>query len=161
MNIVKYRHSDFSSVSACLPSFLSQNCLSRYFLEIYLTTFFGVHQFKNTSAMRVTFFLKTFKIECKLPKWKKACEKVFCFWDNGIWKCCNNLSLLRREYLSSPFNGLTNSHNSSISLKETFSNGIAFQVINESGKGSVVQVSTVFRPVYPVTCWRVLWNKTF
>ena len=35
-------------------------------------------------------------------------EKVFGFWDNCIWKCCNKLPLLRREYLSSAVNGLTN-----------------------------------------------------
>ena len=30
--------------------------------DIYLTTFFGVYNFGNTSAMRVTFHLKMFKI---------------------------------------------------------------------------------------------------
>ena len=41
------------------------NCLyplRRDFLDVDLTTFFGVTNFRNTSAMRVIFFLKMFKI---------------------------------------------------------------------------------------------------
>ena len=51
----------------------------QYFLDIYLTTFFGVHNFKNTSAMRVIFTSKIFKIECKFYKRKKEMEKTFPF----------------------------------------------------------------------------------
>ena len=40
---------------------------------------------------------------------KKIQKKVFRFWYNSIWKCCNKLPLLRRQYLSSPVNGLTRS----------------------------------------------------
>ena len=47
----------------------------QYFLDIYLTTFFGVHNFKNISAMRVIFFLKMLKIETKFPKCKKKFGK--------------------------------------------------------------------------------------
>ena len=36
--------------------------MKRDFLEIRLTTFFGVRNFGNTSAMRRMFFLKKFKI---------------------------------------------------------------------------------------------------
>ena len=42
-------------------------------------------------------------------KKKKNWEKVFCFWDKCIWKCCNKFPLLRREYLSLAVNVLTNS----------------------------------------------------
>ena len=42
----------------------------------------------------------------------------------------------------------------SISIRETFSNSIAFTVINKYGKGAVVQISTVFRSVYRVACQR-------
>ena len=44
-----------------------------------------------------------------MPKKKKKSEKFFRFWDNCIWKCCNKLPLLRKEYLSSLVNLLTNS----------------------------------------------------
>ena len=54
--------------------------------------------------MRVIFFLKMFKIESKLRKYKKNLEKIFRF-----WKCCYKLSLLRRKYLLLAVNGLTNS----------------------------------------------------
>ena len=37
-----------------------------------------------------------------------------------------------------------------ISLKETFYNSITFTVINRYGKGVVVEISTVFGPVYDV-----------
>ena len=48
----------------------------RDFPDIYLTTSFGVCKFKKTSAMRVIFFLKLFKIECKFTKWKQKNEKI-------------------------------------------------------------------------------------
>ena len=83
---------------------------NRTFLYIYLTTFFSVRNFKNTSALRVIFFSKMLKIESKFGKWKRNnLENIFRFWDNCIWKCYNKLPLLRREYLLSPVNGLTNS----------------------------------------------------
>ena len=43
-----------------------------------------------------------------------------------------------------------------ISLRETFSTSIAFERINKHGKGAVVQISTVFWPVYCVTCQRMV-----
>ena len=71
-----------NSVSACLPCHLSKGPLKWDFIDIYLTSFFAVHQFKYTSAMRVIFFLKMFKIEskftkCKKKKNKKKIEKIF------------------------------------------------------------------------------------
>ena len=81
----RYCRSDFNSVSVRLPCYLWQGRLTEEFLEIYLITFFGVRKFKNTSAMKVVFFLKMLKIESKFRKWKKKkkMEKnVFLFWDN-------------------------------------------------------------------------------
>ena len=46
-----------------------------------------------------------------------------------------------------------------ISLRETFPTIIVFTGINEYGKSAAIQLSTVFRAVYHVTCW-VLWNET-
>ena len=153
--------SDFSSVSACLPCFLSKDCLSWNFLDIYLTTFFGVHKFKNTSAMRVIFFLKMFKIESKLPKCKKKWEKFFRSWDKIIWRCRNKLSLLRKQYLSLPVNGLTNSPKTlHINKKDSFQLNWLLMT-NRYFKGAVVQISTGFRTVFHVSCRSFLSNGTF
>ena len=150
--------------------FLQRNCfqsrspkgpLRRDFLDIHLTKFFGVRKFKDTSAMRVIYFLKMLKIESKFPNCKKNSEKIFCFWDNCIWKCCNKLSLLRRENLSSAVNVLRNSPKIFISLTETFSNWISWRVINKSAKSAAVKFSAVFRLVYHVTSGILLWNWTF
>ena len=40
---------------------------------------------------------------------KKNQEKVFCFWDNGVWNCCRKFCILQPEDLSSAVNALTNS----------------------------------------------------
>ena len=55
--------------------YLLHNPLKGNFLDIYLTTFFGVRKFKNRSAMRVIFSLKIFKIESKFRKCKKKNNK--------------------------------------------------------------------------------------
>ena len=59
-----------------------------------------------------SFFCKMFKIASKLRKFikkiKKKLETIFPFWDNWIWKCSYKVSLLRRKYLLSAVNGLTN-----------------------------------------------------
>ena len=103
--------SHFNTVSTRLPCYLWNDPLKRVFLDIYLTTFFGVRKFRNTSAMRVTLFWKCSKLNLNFEnaEKKKNWEKVFAFWDNCIWRCCHKLSLLRREYLSSAVNVLTNS----------------------------------------------------
>ena len=96
--------------SVHLSCYLSKNPLKRYFLDVYLTAFFGVRKFKNGSAVRVIFFFgKCSKFNLNLKNAKRNSENIFLFWDNGIWKCCDKLSLLRREYFSSAVNGLTNS----------------------------------------------------
>ena len=71
------RHLDFNSVSARLPCYLSKGPLKRDFLDIYLTTSFGIPNFKNTSAVRVIFFLENFKIESKFRKCKTKLENIF------------------------------------------------------------------------------------
>ena len=40
---------------------------------------------------------------------QKIRKFFFSFWDNCIWRCCNKLSLLRRQYLSSTVHVLSNS----------------------------------------------------
>ena len=48
-----------------------------------------------------------------------------------------------------------------ILLRETFCNSIALTLINKYGKGAVVQIWTVFGPVYHVAFCRVFRNGTF
>ena len=57
------------------------------------------------------FFSKWSKLNLNFENAKKSWEKVFRFSHNCIWRCCNNLSLLRRQYLSWIANVLTNSPN--------------------------------------------------
>ena len=40
----------------------------------------------------------------------------------------------------------------SISLRETFSDSRSFAMVNKSGKGALVKISTVFGSVYHVAC---------
>ena len=60
--------SHFNSFSARLPCCLSKGPLKRDFLDNYVTTFLGVRNFGNTSAMRVIFFAKMFNILFKFQK---------------------------------------------------------------------------------------------
>ena len=57
------------------------------------------------------FFWKCSKFNVDFKNPKKNQEWVFCFWDYSIWIGFVKLSLLRREYLSSAVNVLTNSLN--------------------------------------------------
>ena len=53
------------------------------------------------------FFRKCSKLNLNSENSKKNSENTFRFWDKSIWKCCNKLPQLRREYLSPAVNGLT------------------------------------------------------
>ena len=57
-----------------------------------------------------SFFLKCSKFNADIENATKNWEKAFCFWDNCVQIGCVKLSLLRREYLSSAVNVLTNSY---------------------------------------------------
>ena len=73
-------------------------------------------------------------------------EEKFCFWDNMV--------SIRREYLSSAVNVLTNSYKA-FWLKQLFPTQLP------SSKYGNSAVFNVFEPVYHVACQRVLWNRTF
>ena len=123
--------SDFNSVCVQLPRCFSKGALKKDFLNIYLITFFRVRNFRNTSAIRVIFFLRIFKIWAKFQNWKKNLEVFFCLRNNCVWIASIKLSLLRGEYLSLAVNALTRVLRLCISLRENFSNSIAFRVINK------------------------------
>ena len=55
----------------CFSPFTMLLVEGSYFLDIYLTTSFGVPTFTYTSDMRVIFCLKMFKIESNFRKCKK------------------------------------------------------------------------------------------
>ena len=78
------------------------------------------------------------------------------FWDNGVRIGCVNLSLLRREYLSSAVNVLTNTYKALNLSKTDFFESITFKMITKYGNGAVVQMGTVFEPVYHVSSQRLL-----
>ena len=69
--------SDVNSVWTCLPWFFSKSLLKRDFLDIYLTTVFGVRNFQNTWSIRVIIFLKMYKILSAFQKCKKKLRKFF------------------------------------------------------------------------------------
>ena len=92
---------------------------------------------------------------------KKEPKKENFFLDKFIWRCWNKLPQLRTEYLLSAVNGLRISLMILHVTQRDFSTWTAFTGINKYRKSAVVQISTDFRPVYDVTCRRVLWNDTF
>ena len=69
---------------------------------------FQLLNFGNKSAIRVIFFWKCLKFNLHIKNAKRNRENNFSFWDNCIWIGCQKLSLLKREYLSSTVNMLTN-----------------------------------------------------
>ena len=70
---------------------------------------FGVLNFGNSEAMRVTLFRKCWKFDVDLKNAHKNSEKVFCFCDKCISIVPIESFLLRREYLSSIVNDFTKS----------------------------------------------------
>ena len=122
--------------------------------------FLVVRQFKNTSAMRVSFFPKMFKVESRFRKRTKKLRKGF------------SSEIIASEYVAITrfYQEERTSHQPSmgeptilrffISLRETFSNLIAFTVIKNYAEGAVIKTSTLCHPVYHVIFRRVLSNGT-
>ena len=48
-----------------------------------------------------------------------------------------------------------------LSIKETFSNSISLEAIDEYDQGAVTKISTVLGHVYHFAGERVLWNELF
>ena len=153
---------DFNSACSRSSSSLPKCPLKRYFLDIYFITFFGVRNFRNTSAMRAFFFWKTFKVWSRLQKCKnKNWHQFSCFWDNCLWIGCVKVFVLRKEYFPRVVNALANTFQILHISKRDFSNPIAFTVINNYAKGGVAQISTVLGRVHHAARRSVLWNGIF
>ena len=71
--------SALNTISARFPCYLWKGPLKQDLLDIYLTRFFGVRKFKNTSAMRVIFLKNFFKIQSNFRKWKKNHKLLIAF----------------------------------------------------------------------------------
>ena len=102
-------HPDCKSVWARLPCCLSKGPLKPNVLDIYLTRFMEsvileIHQLWGSS-----FSWKSIKFNIYFKNADKNWEKVFCFCHKCISIGSAKLSLLRRVYLCSPVNVLTNS----------------------------------------------------
>ena len=104
------------------------------------------------------FFWNSSKVNLDFKNEEKNWGKVFFVGYNLFWIDFVNLSLLRREYLSRTVNVFAKSPKILHIAVRNFFDSIVFTVINMYGKGSVVQTSTVFGPVYHIVCQRVVWN---
>ena len=66
----------------CLIPFtfcFSKGPLKCDFVDIYLTTFFGIRNFGNTSATKVIFFLEVFKFYLHFKNEERKLRKSFLF----------------------------------------------------------------------------------
>ena len=122
---------------------------------------FRCREFRKYRRYVVRFFKKCWKFTVDSKNEEKNWEKMFCFWDKCIWIVCIELSLLRREYLSSAVNLLTESLKTFHVTKKNFSNSLTFRVINQYGKGAGIKIESVFRPVYHAAFRGVLSNGSF
>ena len=82
-----------------LTCWLSISVLTQGFLDIKGATLFAVFNFVNTSATRLIFFLKCWKLHIDFRQLEKKSENLFRFLDNCIWIRCFKPSLLLRENL--------------------------------------------------------------
>ena len=108
INMIKVVWFRFQQFLVPLLCCLSKVLLKHELLEIYFVTHFGVRNFENTSAMRVTFSLKMSNFNLTFKNAERNWENVFCFFNNCIWNGSLKLSLLRREYLWWEVNVLRN-----------------------------------------------------
>ena len=122
---------------------------------------FRVCNLENKKCMSVIFFSKCLKFNPDFRNAAKNSEKLFYFWDNCFWIGIVRLSLLRTGYFSSIANVLTSSPKILHVNKRDLSNSIHLALVNEFGKESVMQISTMLGQVYQVACRRVFWNRTF
>ena len=151
-------------LNQCLGPFTMspvEQASQRELLDIYLSTSFVVRSFGNTLAMSVIFLWKCSKLNADSKNAEKNSEKIFCFWDKCLWIVSIELFILIREYLSSAVNVLTKSLKTFHLFKSDFSDSITFTMINQSDKGALIKIETVFSPVSHVICRAGLLNGSF
>ena len=149
MNMIKMLWCRFEQCLGTFTMLFSEGSSEAGLFRHLCNLVFGVRKFRNTKAMRVIFFAKTFKVSGRLQKSSRKLRKTFCFWDNCISIGIVKLSLLRRGYFSSAANVLTSSPKIWHVNKRDF-----FQL-------NCLDCSTVLGQVYHVACRRVLWNWSF
>ena len=110
--------------------------------------------------MRVIFFWKCSKFNADSKNAEKNPEKIFSFWYKCIRIVCILLSLLIREYLSSAVNVLRRGVKNFHVRKSDFCNSIIFTVIIQDDTGTLINIESVYRPVYHVASRGVLSNKS-
>ena len=116
----------------------------------------------SPKILRVIFFFQILRNLIYISKLqKKNWQKGFCFLDNCNCSCSVKLSLLRREYLPSVVNVLTDSPKTLHITKRDFFQLNSFAVTINYNKKAAVQISAVSGTVYHVACPRVFWNGPF
>ena len=143
-----------------LPCCLTKDPMKRDFLHIYLTTFLGIRNFRNTSAMGVIFFLKVWKILSTFQKCREIFWKIF-FLDNLMWTGCVNLSLLKKKTCDRQSICSETVRRFCILLRETLCNLTAFTLINKFAEAVVFEISTVSWPLFHSAFRRIFRNGTF
>ena len=71
-------------------------------------------------------------------------EKIFSFWDAGVWNICGKFCMLLPEYLSSVVNALINSLKISHKTECDFYNSVYLELTREEGISGAVLISAVF-----------------
>ena len=109
MNIIQVIWSKFQRCLGTFTMLFSEGSSEAGLFRHLSNLVFGVRKFRNTKAMRVIYFAKTFKVSGRLQKSSRKLRKTFCFWDNCISIGIVKLSLLRTGYFSSVANVLASS----------------------------------------------------
>ena len=78
-----------------------------------------------------------------------------------MWIVSIHLSVLIREYLWWAVNELRKGPKNFHVSKSDFFNSSTFTVITQDDKGAVINIESVFLPVYHVACREVLSNGSF
>ena len=139
-----------------LPCLLWKRPLKRDSTDIYLITVFGDGNLGHTSTMRVIFFWKWSKFNVDFKNGAKNCKKSFV--SERIVSELVALNFLHIEENTCHRQSMwqQTALRICIELTQTFTNWSMWTLMNKYGKGSVVQISTVFGPFSHVCCGRDL-----
>ena len=109
------------------------------------------------------FSFKMFKPWCRFPICsRKLKKKILSFLVSCSWIGCSKFLLLRREYLLSAVNVLTNTLRVSDKLRRTFPNTIFAKVMKQYDESAVVQFFRLFNMLTVAQCCeaRLFWHLT-